>query len=144
MEALAGLAGVVIGGLITWVATYSGERRREQALFRAALRLVKVDLSDALKVVTTLQQMDVFPRKEEAEAWIDTTWVKYREVLATHLSAEYWHFLADAYLVLADFRTWIRLEPERPVDDDAKKSLRIADRKIADALISLEEISLDK
>jgi len=110
-EAAFGLAGVVVGALLSGVMTYALERRREQRLVRAAARLLEQELEPFVGPLYELRAsflMDSQERYErvarQVEEFTLALWEKHRESLASSLAIGEWYSVMFAYVSLDGLR----------------------------------------
>ncbi|HYI67457.1 MAG TPA: hypothetical protein VEW95_11075 [Candidatus Limnocylindrales bacterium] len=93
-EAIFGLIGVVVGGLLTAGMTWLMARRAEQASLRTGARLARSEIYESMRVIQEWLGLNhVFP-----EWWEEpTTWHEQRGVLAARLPADAWKLVDGAF-----------------------------------------------
>jgi hypothetical protein len=95
--AIFGVAGVIVGALVTGAVTYIFERRRERREARSARLVVRHELEEATKAVE-----DALAGKEWPPGWQNMRWSQswstYRPVLAATMEEQDFAKLARAYL----------------------------------------------
>jgi hypothetical protein len=136
---LIGFVGVVIGGLVTFGATYLFERRRERRDARAARGVVRSELGEAKKAVE-----DIFngpdpkwPPGWDRVGWSES-WSTYRPVLAATMNDEDFSKLARAYLHMQLLQTGLAngerglVEHDRAFLNDVKSALKQATEVVAE------------
>jgi hypothetical protein len=112
-EAIIGLVGVLVGGLVSGGATYLMAQRAERAKLRAAARLVENELQHVQSLVHfDLMNLDVLRGMEADSEWIEglpppnllavstDVWLKHQGILAEALAAEKWYSLQRAYVAI--------------------------------------------
>lgn len=115
-EAIVGLIGVVIGGMLTGGVEYVLERRRESRRARASTRLVGVALGD----IQAFIQMSIALRKwlGEPRAFLDDqAWIEQRSNIAEAPRFDGWYPVAGAWRWVNQLREEIALTGEGPGDD---------------------------
>ena len=104
--AIFGLAGVIVGGLISGGATYLMARRKEKVTARASARLLEEELAmaaDVLGVLTTYSDEEAKALSPEGfpapglSAFPFDRWLERQELLAETLEAEDWRAVSGAY-----------------------------------------------
>ena len=139
IEAIFGLVGVVIGGVLTGGINYFLESRREQRAIRAAARLVKVELGVNHHELTNLRV---------AEKWLSDRpfstkeWNKHRDLLASALSVDAWDVITKAY----DEIFWVmftleRVEPELELCEFDIKLMELHAIAVGKAIIEMNKIT---
>jgi hypothetical protein len=115
VPALLGLAGVVIGGVVSGGTQFYFARRRERGEFRSAVRLVSTDLEGARQVA---QHCLGPPRRfapERAGELDLAAWEGGRGVLALNLEPPAWRAVGEAVTAVEEFR---RLLHDAPGEDE--------------------------
>jgi hypothetical protein len=119
-EAIFGLIGVLIGGLIAAATTFAFERRAGQLRASASARLLEDDLE------TTRSHLDAVSRKQHSDPKVDAFrknlhwarlrrqlpaalegWERHRPVLAETLDRKDWDTVAASYRLLEREQEWI-------------------------------------
>jgi hypothetical protein len=120
-EAVFGLLGVLVGGLLNGGVAWIGERRRLKAEAKVAARLVAsevevnvIAVESALKR-SKLVQLDLGSRAQ---------WGKNRAILAAVISDEEWSGLDNFYMLLELLMDKVGQDRQSQVDDDDKDSLK--------------------
>src|SRR3954449_6760884 len=89
-EAVAGLLGVLLGGLLTGTIEVVRERRRERIASGVAIRLVHAELVRAGSAVGLLARGEAKWRDVKTSVLDDVTWTEYRATLAQSLGTPEW------------------------------------------------------
>jgi hypothetical protein len=121
VTALIGLAGVVIGGLITGGIDYFLEWRREERALRQAKRLVALELETLrvhLELLVEENKVPSRPALGQVGFFLATeAWDAHKNLLAALLSDQEWRFVSAPYDVLPAVKLLIgAAEPETPVN----------------------------
>jgi hypothetical protein len=120
-QAIFGLIGVVIGGLISDGATYLMARRGERRRAQAAVRLVEAEVRNAATVAESVLPVILddtpYPPRLLEQAWeslsalpTPSAWQAYKGDLAELLDARNWYAIADSYEALDALRRLDRHE----------------------------------
>jgi hypothetical protein len=154
-EAIFGLAGVALGGLITGGATYLAARRSERLEARASARLLQGELQlVAYKLDRQLQAMKRVaeresergnpPRPRDARAtrsrgrhWLAqfsmAQWQEHRSRLAHVLDTDDWYAVSSAYAAIGVGQDLAKLQEVPEEDDDVPRPIRL-DRLVIEGL----------
>jgi len=109
-DAIFGLVGVVIGGLLTGALQVFQQRRSDRAEARAAARLLSAELSEQLQYLDALVKQDPAVRGNEHAPTI-SAWPKYRAAMARLLDDRTWQAVAGAYVELSRMNSSQALDP---------------------------------
>ena len=100
-EAIFGLVGVVVGGLLSGGVAYVMERRREQHATRAAARLLAEELRRAISFIHGVLRPVDSDWQSRAFAELDLeVWKQNRVLLASALAEEAWTDVASAFEIV--------------------------------------------
>ncbi len=144
-EAIFGLIGVVLGGVLAAGANFLFERRREHRRFDVARRLVGIELR---QIVGQCWVMVADPRSpspqtdlEDWQAWFlpQDAWEQHRETLAA-LPYNDWVVVANAYskaMLLRLMLLW-DLEPETPFSREQTKLVNDVGELAAEAFARID------
>lgn len=93
-EAIFGLIGVVVGGVLSGAVQWAMTRRDERGATRRAARLVRSELREMRDLLTTWLGFAAWHW-----SWWESPreWVEHRDVLAAGVSAEVWELTERAY-----------------------------------------------
>jgi hypothetical protein len=141
-EAVIGLVGVVIGGLLTGGVNFLLEHRREKRSGQAASRLVHA----ALTSTTTFVEASLVERMwmgDPREGLADDVWVEHRNAIAEAPAFDGWYPVSLAWSFITQLRRLTELFDEGPGDDPMQERdeeffrlgllmLRIADTALLD------------
>ena len=140
-EAIFGLLGVVVGGLISGGLTLILEWRKERVAARVAARLVREDL-----LPVSLGIEDVFGGR----AWLqdpdlrsrEQSWVEHRSRLATVMKYEDYAAVVQAQIAADRFEAWfVRREDGSSLDESDRNRLRTWNAEVGDGLSRLLEVA---
>jgi hypothetical protein len=121
-EAIFGLIGVALGGLITWGIQFFFEQRRNEDAVRQAKRLVAEELQTIwlnLKNLADAGTAPTYPYGVDLDLLPTVAWEANKTTLARHLSDDDWNELPT--LMHAAFRLqqlYVRGEHGRPLTRD--------------------------
>jgi hypothetical protein len=125
-EAIFGLAGVVIGGVLTGVITYFLERHREKQEARAARRIVGAELKEATEAVEDALAGGKWPPGWSNMRW-SQSWSTYRRVLAATMDDDGFAKLARAYLQMELLLTGFAAGEREFIETDKSFFARVKD-----------------
>lgn len=97
-DAIFGLVGVVIGGLLTGALQVFQQRRSDRAEARAVARLLSAELSEQLQYLDALVNQDPAVSKQAPTI---SAWPEYRAAMARLLDDRTWQAVAGAYVELS-------------------------------------------
>lgn len=127
-EAVIGLVGVVVGGVLTGGTNLALEWRRERRAGRAAARLVHAALTDANAFV----EASIFQRMwvgDPVEALADDVWSEHRTSLAEAPGFDGWYPVAGAWCWIGQLRHLVELFGEEagsdPLEDREEDYFRL-------------------
>lgn len=109
-QAIFGLVGVVIGGLLATLQNYALERRREGRNIRSAARLVQEEFMDGMMSAGLVW---LFGKDQPVKREIvvsEDSWLQHQPALATALPGRQWSELSWAAKHRRDFIGWITQE----------------------------------
>jgi uncharacterized membrane protein YccC len=141
-EAIFGLVGVLVGGLISGGATFLMTRRSERRRGRAAVRLVQAELRHGATLAESIlppllddafagnRQMFEHLQTALADLPASSAWNAHKGELAELLNARDWYALAESYEALEALR---HLDVRQITTDDG----RIYHTSIRDVLLEL-------
>lgn len=115
-EAVIGLVGVVIGGLLTGGVNYLLERRREKRSGQAAARLVHAALTNA----STFIEASLVERMwmgDPRQGLADDVWIEHRNGIAEAPAFDGWYPVSLAWGFITQLRRLTELFDEGPGDD---------------------------
>jgi hypothetical protein len=127
-EAIFGLVGVVVGGLLTGGMTWLMARRAEHASLQTAARLARSELYESMRIIQEWLKLNhVF-----TEWWEEpTAWQEQRGVLAAHLPANGWRVVDDAFsrlrfvtVSVGDMTKWDPADAYRRLEMDDESRAR--------------------
>jgi hypothetical protein len=98
-EAVFGLIGVVVGGVLTGAVAYVLERRRETREARIARRIMRAQFGQALKAVDDGLKGKNWPPGWDDKRWSDS-WVAHRQALAAKMDDDDFATLAHGALYM--------------------------------------------
>lgn len=116
-EAIFGLVGVVVGGLLTGVVTLLLERRRENQEARVAQRIARSELGEAAKAVEDALAAGEWPPGWDKKRWSES-WSTNRRVLAATMEDDDFAKLARAYLHMELLQTGLAAGKRKFVEQD--------------------------
>jgi hypothetical protein len=127
LTAIFALAGVVLGGAITWVAQTRHQRRLEQRELRVAKRLLEDEVLVAIALVSAAEEDDPEARVVEANLGqilrdmgsLEQIWTTHRGVLAAEMGQQDWHQLRRAVRLLSETAT----QPTQPDRESLRERL---------------------
>jgi hypothetical protein len=124
-EAIFGLVGVVIGGVITGAANYVAERRKERATSRKATRLLLLNWPHATRYLETLLTGGTWQVPPEPVEWLMNIWASARVELAAPLEQDTWDAIVAPISVMDyEIRDWIAKGNERrPLNDTERDKI---------------------
>ena len=104
-EAIFGLVGVLVGGLVTWLTQWWQIRHVRKRQRRAAARLVLEEIASNYSAIATADELggddrgvvEHLRRSLTAGLLADSAWRESRGLLAEELADQEWLTLADAY-----------------------------------------------
>ncbi len=140
-EAIFGLIGVVVGGLISGGLSLILEWRKERVAARVAARLVREDL-----LPVSLMIEDVFGGR----AWLqppeprsrERSWVEHRSRLATVMEYEDYAAVVQAQIAADRFDAWIASRADRSeLSEDDRNQLRSWNAEVGRGLSRLLEMA---
>jgi hypothetical protein len=109
-EALFGLIGVVVGGVLTGAVAYVLERRRETREARIARRVMRAQFGQALKAVDDGLKGKNWPPGWRDKRWSDS-WVAHRQALAAKMDDDDFATLAHGALYMELLEVGFRKDP---------------------------------
>ena len=101
---VAGLLGVVIGGLITGGTNLGMAWRREKREARAARRIIRSELEEAAEAVKVALEYKEWPAGWTKKTWSES-WSIYRPSLALDIDDDEFEKIATAYLLMGLLET---------------------------------------
>ena len=140
-EAIFGLIGVVVGGLISGGLSLILEWRKERVAARVAARLVREDL-----LPVSLGMEDVF----SGRPWLqdpdqrsrEQSWVEHRSRLATVMKYEDYAAVVQAQIAAGRFSAWIANRADRSkLDESERNQLRSWNAEVGKGLSRLLELA---
>jgi hypothetical protein len=145
-QAIFGLVGVVIGGLLSGGATYVMARRGERRRSTAAVRLVEAEVRHAFTLAESVIPSLIFedPTIEpiRPQLWSQLSelptpiaWNTYKGDLAELLTADEWYALADSYEALEALR---HLSPELMTTPEGGLTRSGVNQALGSLLLDLE------
>jgi hypothetical protein len=136
-EAIIGLVGVLLGGLISGGAAYILAKRADQARLRAAARLVELELVAAQSALNgrlhvirnTLSHQGWDKIRPRGREFSVSHWLEHRGTLAAALSPGDWYAVQRAFAALDAQNNTLRREQagDRSMESPAADKLFIAD-----------------
>jgi hypothetical protein len=130
--AIFGLAGVIIGGLLTGGISYVLESRRERKAAQVAARILMDDFAMARARVETISARDAWPQNPRAVFRFSTeVWVEQRQILAAAIISTSDYFdVADAAHGIDVAATMVNAAvPTEPITNKEKAALaEVGDR----------------
>ena len=141
MEALIGLVGVIVGGLLSGSAAWLMAARADKRKARASARLLEDELRGVAQALNTIlappaedpvpaaSHTDELRRRLVAElSWrgalprvSDERWNEHRAVLAETLPSDSWYFVSRAYATFPDLRVFGELVRDAPLDEGGRR-----------------------
>lgn len=133
-EAFFGLAGVLLGGLISGGATYFMRRREERQARMAAARLMEEELFRAVIVLylvraafSTGRRNEMTKSLQECAKLSTGSWLEHRATLARILPSAHWDGIIQAYFTIGEARrnaaTWLEDLEQQPPPSEELRSL---------------------
>jgi hypothetical protein len=116
-EAIFGLAGVVVGGLLTAAVTFLFERRQEKREARVARRVMRSELEEATTAIEDALAGGEWPPGWDNKSW-SQSWSTYRGVLAATMDDDDFDKLARAYLHMELLQTGLAAGKRSFVEQD--------------------------
>ena len=140
-EAIFGLVGVVVGGLISGGLSLMLEGRKERVAARVAARLVREDL-----LPVSLRIEDVFggrawPQHPDSKRR-ERSWVEHRSRLATVMKYEDYAAVVQAQIAADRFEAWFANRADRPgLTEDDRDQLRSWNAEVGKGLSRLLQVA---
>ena len=132
-----GLIGVIVGALITSIASFYVVRRREKKDARAARRIIQSELKEATQAVHEALGAAEWPAGWTKKAWSES-WSKYRPVLAVDMKDDQsFAAVASAYLFMELLESGLAAKKRTFVATD-EPFLREVSKRINTAAIALQ------
>jgi len=140
-EAIFGLIGVVVGGLISGGLSLILERRKERVAARVAARLVREDL-----LPVSLGMEDVFSGRTWSQRpdrrSRERSWAEHRSRLATVMGYEDYAAVVQAQITADRFDAWFASRADRSGLEEADRNqLRRWNAEVGEGLSRLLEIA---
>jgi hypothetical protein len=140
-EAIFGLIGVVVGGLISGGLSLILEWRKERVAARVAARLVREDL-----LPVSLSMEDVFGGRawsqHPGERSRKQSWVEHRSRLATVMEYEDYAAVVQAQIAADRFDAWVASRADRSgLGEDDRDRLRSWNAEVGKGLSRLLEMA---
>jgi hypothetical protein len=134
-EAVIGLIGVVVGGILTGGVAYVLERRRETREAQIARRVMRAQFGQALKAVDDGLKGKNWPPGWKGKRWSDS-WVAHRQALAAKISDDDFATLAQGALYMELLQAGFETDPRPfgPCDEEFFKRVTQAVRDADDVL----------
>lgn len=102
-EAVFGLIGVAVGALVTGVAEYLLEKRRDVRAKRTARRMLTLELEEAHKFIEGSLEATVWT-EDPARVLTNDQWAEHRNVWGASVDDCVWEPIADAFMAIAEVR----------------------------------------
>ena len=132
-----GLIGVIVGALITSIASFYLVRRREKKDARAARRIIQSELKEATQAIHEALGAAEWPAGWTKKAW-SASWSKYRPVLAVDMKDDQsFAAVASAYLFMELLESGLAAK-KRPFVATDEPFLREVSKRINAAAIALQ------
>jgi hypothetical protein len=109
-EAVIGLIGVVVGGVLTGGVAYILERRRETREAQIARRVMRAQFGQTLKAVDDGLKGKNWPPGWKGKRWSDS-WVAHRQALAAKMSDDDFAALAQGALYMELLQAGFEKDP---------------------------------
>jgi hypothetical protein len=116
-EAVFGLMGVVVGGLLTGVVAFYLERRREKQEAQVARSIARSELVEAARAIEDALAGDEWPPGWDKMRWSES-WLTNRRVLAATMEEGGFAKLARAYLDMQLLQTGLSAGRRKFVEQD--------------------------
>lgn len=130
-EAISGLIGLIVGGLLTVATQMWNERRQDKKRGYLARKLVAAEMAQAHLTLASLINLPTWPNVSNVDALVPTTaWAQHKPVLATKVDQEIWDGLVKVYSVLESHKVVFGSSGGKAITDHDRRELR----KIADVL----------
>jgi hypothetical protein len=139
-EAIFGLVGVGVGGLVTGGVQLILDWRREQRDLRRTKRLVGAELREGAYLYAALSHLKEWPEAGSAADYILSTaeWNEHRSYLALALDDELWDALADTYTLIRSDRGTILQSLEQNAGKPMPREKREEFRRDFDRLRAIQ------
>lgn len=133
-QAVTGLVGAVIGGVLTagsnigleWTRNRrleSASQRRHEQEFREAARLIDEELIAAIETLQAAEMQHTWPL--QTQQLPTQTWQHYAPVIArSDISEDAWSWLADTYLTIREANARILAADHQQLDTNAANYLK--------------------
>jgi hypothetical protein len=131
-ELVAGLIGVVAGGLVTGAVELFQTWKDRQVKRRVAARLIAGDLMTAQQLVKLIVEKKRWPTSTVSFDAEYETWVAQREAFAAAVSAYDWNMVASVYEHLLSLAE--AAGRGQPFTDDDRSSLEKDAKRLAEAI----------
>jgi hypothetical protein len=131
-EIVAGLIGVIAGGLVTGAVEVVQAHQDRSLRRRVAARLITADLDVAAKYVDRVREAEGWPDEPRPFAGAWETWKAQREPFAIAVSVNDWHDIGSAFESLSEIERTAR--PGKPLNAHDEAMLAETADRLSDAL----------